>query len=136
MLRHQQQLLGQVRDGRVVPMGPELDAKVTDALDAGGVLHLVQDAEGVGTATLTCSDSGLLERPKFHALRHGYATWLISEGVPGNVVQAVMGHEQASTTLNRYTHVSAGTHARVRAALHVPAACSPPAGIRAAGDDQ
>jgi hypothetical protein len=27
-----------------------------------------------------------------------------------------MGHEQASTTLNRYTHVPADTHARVRAA--------------------
>jgi integrase len=49
--------------------------------------------------------SGLVERPTFHDLRHCYATWLISEGVPVNVVQAVMGHEQASTTLNRYTHV-------------------------------
>jgi hypothetical protein len=37
-----------------------------------------------------------------------------------SVVQAVMGHEQASTTLNRYTHVPADTHARVRAALNVP----------------
>ena len=53
-----------------------------------------------------------------------------------HVVQAVMGHEQASTTLNRYTHVPADTHARVRAALNVPAACSPPAGVRAAGDDR
>jgi integrase len=80
--------------------------------------------------------SGLVERPKFHDLRHCYATWLISEGVPVNVVQAVMGHEQASTTLNRYTHVPADTHARVRAALNASAACSPPAGVRAAGDDR
>jgi integrase len=80
--------------------------------------------------------SGLRERPKFHDLRHCYATWLISEGVPVNVVQAVMGHEQASTALNRYTHVPADTHARVRAALNAPAACSPPAGVRAAGDDR
>jgi integrase len=56
--------------------------------------------------------------------------------VPVNVVQAVMGHEQASTTLNRYTHVPADTHARVRAALNAPAACSPPAAVRAAGDDR
>jgi integrase len=74
--------------------------------------------------------------PKFHDLRHCYATWLISEGVPVNVVQAVMGHEQASTTLNRYTHVPADTHARVRAALNAAAACSPPASVRAAGDDR
>ena len=56
--------------------------------------------------------------------------------MPVNVVQAVMGHEQASTTLNRYTHVPADTHARVRAALNAPAACSPPADVRAAGDDR
>jgi integrase len=80
--------------------------------------------------------SGLIERPKFHDLRHCYATWLISDGVPVNVVQAVMGHEQASTTLNRYTHVPADTHARVRAALNAAAACSPPAAVRAAGDDR
>jgi integrase len=43
---------------------------------------------------------------RFHDLRHSYATWLISDGVPINVVQRVMGHEQASTTLNFYVHAS------------------------------
>ena len=56
--------------------------------------------------------------------------------VPVNVVQAVMGHEQASTTLNRYTQVPADSHARVRAALSASAACSPPTGVRAVGDDR
>lgn len=51
---------------------------------------------------------------RFHDLRHCYATWLVSGGVPVNVVQAVMGHEQASTTLNRYTHTPADFHASVR----------------------
>ena len=41
---------------------------------------------------------------RFHDLRHPYATWLVSDGVPVNDVQAVMGHEQASTTLDTYTH--------------------------------
>ncbi|MBM0257082.1 tyrosine-type recombinase/integrase [Micromonospora sp. 4G55] len=44
---------------------------------------------------------------RFHDLRHCYATWLVSGGVPVNVVRAVMGHEQASTTVNRYTHTPA-----------------------------
>ncbi|RAO33651.1 hypothetical protein ONO23_02672 [Micromonospora noduli] len=41
---------------------------------------------------------------RFHDLRHAYATWLVTDGVPINLVQRVMGLEQASTMLNRYTH--------------------------------
>ncbi|MEU4716141.1 tyrosine-type recombinase/integrase [Micromonospora purpureochromogenes] len=51
---------------------------------------------------------------RFHDLRHCYATWLVSGGVPVNIVQAVMGHQQASTTLNRYTHTPADFHESVR----------------------
>ncbi|MGH8834270.1 MAG: tyrosine-type recombinase/integrase, partial [Actinomycetes bacterium] len=39
-----------------------------------------------------------------HDLRHSYATWLVSDRVPINDIVAVMGHENASTTLNLYTH--------------------------------
>ena len=41
---------------------------------------------------------------RFHGLRHCYATWLVSAGVRVNIVQGVLGHEQASTTINRYTY--------------------------------
>jgi integrase len=58
---------------------------------------------------------------RFHDLRHCYATWLVSGGVPVNVVQAVMGHEQASTTLNRYTHTPADFHDSVRRVFGVSA---------------
>ncbi|RKT84038.1 Site-specific recombinase XerD [Saccharopolyspora antimicrobica] len=37
---------------------------------------------------------------RFHDLRHSYATWLVDDGVPVNMVQRVMGHERASTTLD------------------------------------
>jgi integrase len=40
---------------------------------------------------------------RFHDLRHSYATWLVDDGVPPNMVQRVMGHERASTTLDLYT---------------------------------
>jgi integrase len=40
---------------------------------------------------------------RFHDLRHSYATWLVDDGVPVNMVQRVMGHERASTTLQLYT---------------------------------
>ena len=51
---------------------------------------------------------------RFHDLRHSYATWLVSDGVPINDVQRVMGHEQASTTLNMYTHAASETDTRRR----------------------
>ena len=39
----------------------------------------------------------------FHDLRHSYATWLVDDGVPVNMVQRVLGHERSSTTLDLYT---------------------------------
>jgi len=54
---------------------------------------------------------------RFHDLRHTYATWLVSSGVPINDVASVMGHEQTSTTLNRYTHRSDRRDSNVRGAL-------------------
>jgi integrase len=40
---------------------------------------------------------------RFHDLRHSYATWLVDDGVPVNMVQRVLGHERSSTALNLYT---------------------------------
>lgn len=66
---------------------------------------------------------------RFHDLRHAYATWLVTDGVPINLVQRVMGHEQASTTPNRYTHTPDDYAARVLAAFDSSAASLlPPAG--------
>jgi len=54
---------------------------------------------------------------RFHDLRHSYATWLVSCGLPVNDVQRVMGHESASTTLELYTHQSGHADQRVREAF-------------------
>ena len=40
---------------------------------------------------------------RFHDLRHSYATWLVDDGVPPNMVQRVMGHERSTTTLDLNT---------------------------------
>ncbi len=63
---------------------------------------------------------------RFHDLRHSYATWLVTEGVPVNVVRRVMGHEQTTTTLDLYTHTPDDYEDRVRAALGDAAAFSLP----------
>jgi integrase len=62
----------------------------------------------------TVAQAGLPPSLRFHDLRHSYASWLISDGVPVNVVQRPMGHEQASTTLNRYVHAPRDYEDRVR----------------------
>jgi len=46
--------------------------------------------------------SGLPHALRFHELRYSYATCLVSDGVPINVVSRLMGHDQISTTLDRY----------------------------------
>ena len=58
---------------------------------------------------------------RFHDLRHSYATWLITNGVPVNVVRKVMGHEQTSTTLDIYTHAPDDYEQRVMKAFEDPA---------------
>jgi integrase len=99
--------------GKVVEVGPykyratwadrvgvEWSAEFTTERDA--VAHVANRAAG-----------GL----RFHDLRHSYATWLVSRGLPVNDVKEVMGHENASTTLNRYTHGSEGRGRRVLGAF-------------------
>lgn len=54
---------------------------------------------------------------RFHDLRHSYASWLITSGVPVPDVQRVMGHERPTTTLAIYTHVQEGAENRVLSAL-------------------
>lgn len=51
---------------------------------------------------------------RFHDLRHSYATWLVSNNVPINDAQRVMGHEQATTLLDLYTHASDDRDQRLR----------------------
>jgi integrase len=69
----------------------------------------------------TLDRSGLDPGLRFHDLRHSYATWLVSDGVPVNVVQRLMGHETASTTLNRYVHAPDDYDERVRRIFGVAA---------------
>jgi hypothetical protein len=57
--------------------------------------------------------AGLPIALRFHDLRHSYATWLVFDGVPINDVAKIMGHEQTSTTLDRYTHSTSERDRRV-----------------------
>jgi integrase len=55
------------------------------------------------------------EALRFHDLRHSYATWLVDDGVPVNMMQRVMGRERSATTLDLYTRRSDGENRILRA---------------------
>jgi len=46
-----------------------------------------------------------LRRQRFHDLRHGCASLLLSEGVHPRVVMETLGHSQIGLTMNLYSHV-------------------------------
>lgn len=47
-----------------------------------------------------------LPRMRFHDLRHGAASLLLSQGVHPRVVMEQLGHSQISLTMNTYAHVA------------------------------
>lgn len=46
-----------------------------------------------------------LRAARFHDLRHTSAALLLAQGVPMQVVQAILGHQEMSTTANIYAHL-------------------------------
>lgn len=85
--------------GRVVAIGErEYLGSWTDVAGQKQVAEFGTHGEALREVA-RCAAGGL----NFHDLRHSYATWLVDDGVPVNMVQRVMGHERSSTTLDLYT---------------------------------
>lgn len=56
-------------------------------------------------------DDGILsEKPTVHDLRHTHASWLIERGVPLPFIQARLGHESITTTVDVYGHLQPDAH--------------------------
>lgn len=60
---------------------------------------------------------GLTKRPRVHDLRHTHASWLIAGKVPLPVIQARLGHESITTTVDRYGHLLEASDDEVVAAV-------------------
>lgn len=63
----------------------------------------------------TCTSAGATD-VRFHALRHFFASGLIAAGCDVVTVQRALGHSNATTTLNTYSHLWPTAEDRTRAA--------------------
>jgi integrase len=60
-----------------------------------------------------CETAGLVpigKKPRIHDLRHTHASWLIAAGAPLPFVQARLGHEKITTTVDTYGHLLPDAH--------------------------
>ncbi len=73
-----------------------------------------RDGEGKIIAPL---GSPIGKRPRIHDARHSNASWLLAAGVPINYVQAHLGHESITTTVDRYGHVMPAAQVAIRSAI-------------------
>ena len=51
-------------------------------------------------------EAGITESIPFHALRHTFATHALASGVDAKTLSGILGHTDATFTLNTYTHVT------------------------------
>jgi integrase len=66
---------------------------------------------------LAAEKYGLIKRPRVHDLRHSHAAWLIAAKVPLPAIQARLGHESITTTVDRYGHLLDALDDEVMAAV-------------------
>jgi integrase len=57
------------------------------------------------------------KRPNIHDLRHTGASWLIADGSPLPYIQARLGHESITVTVNTYGHLLPDAHTSMAASL-------------------
>ena len=95
---------------RTVTLPPEVVAELAPLLDRPGHERLFLAPRGGPLRHRTVYDdwkaavekAGLQPQPRIHDLRHTQVAWLIAAGIPLPVIQARLGHEHISTTIDRY----------------------------------
>lgn len=98
---------------RTVTLPPEVVAEIGPLLGRKGGERLFLAPRGGQLRHRTVYDewkaavvrAGLEPQPRIHDLRHSHVAWLVAAGVPLPVIQARLGHEHISTTIDRYGHL-------------------------------
>lgn len=84
-------------------------ARDRDALlfttDAGSRVAHSNFTNRVWYRVLDKAEPVIHKRPRVHDLRHTHASWLIAAGVPLPAIQARLGHESITTTIDLYGHL-------------------------------
>lgn len=62
-------------------------------------------------------EKGLPRRPRIHDLRHTHVAWLIGARIPLPAIQARLGHESITTTVDRYGHLVRELDSEITAAV-------------------
>lgn len=65
-------------------------------------------AVNAANSAARCSEIGrkpIGKRPRIHDLRHSHASWQMARGVPLPYIQARLGHENITTTVDLYGHL-------------------------------
>lgn len=101
------------RSRRTVTLPPEVVDAITPLLNRPGRERLFLAPRGGELRHRTVYDEwkkavesiGLDPQPRIHDLRHTHVAWLIAAGIPPPVIQARLGHESITTTIDRYGHL-------------------------------
>ncbi|EGX60154.1 integrase [Streptomyces zinciresistens K42] len=76
---------------------------------------------------------GLTKRPRLHDLRHTHVAWLIEKNIPLPAIQARLGHESITTTVDRYGHLVSALDGEIAAAVEAAMGAPAPRGLRTVG---
>jgi integrase len=73
---------------------------------------------------------GMPKTPRLHDLRHTCASWLIGRNVSLPAIQAMLGHESITTTVDRYGHLERRLDGEIAAAIQAAMAADDGPGLR------
>ena len=115
------------RSNRTISLWPELIGALgepgrSDALiftaARGGMLWSGPFHQRVWQPALDRANAaGMAKRPRLHDLRHTHASWLIAAGAPLPYIQARLGHEKITTTIDTYGGLLPEAHVQMSAMM-------------------
>ena len=111
-----------VVDPRTVDtLRPLVEARAADAFvfttEGGSRISHSNFTNRVWYRVLDAAEPEIGKRPRVHDLRHSHASWLIEAGASLPAIQARLGHESITTTIDRYGHLMPSADADAVAAL-------------------